>query len=425
MIAVFLAAAIFAAGSAAGYGYRRYHPEPSPSEEKDIYRAFIAEVYDQIQTHYWSRIDDAELTSLFFLAATEITGGVPPLETNDREHWETRLEAVLKRLESEEAKKEFVTRLADLVLANLKPFGRSRLYLQEDEESLRQRVANIHPGADHYQALGLEKGAAAAEIETAYREKTGELMPQVGTSEEAESEFRRVESAHRVLGDSESRQLYDETGAEPTVDGQLVRPEILHLRITNFSPLTLEELKRATEKFDQGDALDTLIFDLRGNVGGAIDTLPYFLGPFIGQDQYAYQFLSQGEKTDYKTKVGWLPSLVRYKKVVVLVDGGCQSSIEIVASVLKKYNVGVVLGTKTRGWGTVEKVFPLQNQLGDDKRYSIFLVHSLTLREDGQPIEGNGVEPLINIEDSNWESQLLAHFNYPELVEVIKEIWGN
>ena len=86
---------------------------------------------------------------------------------------------------------------------------------------------------------------------------------------------------------------------------------------------------------------------------------------------------------------------------------------------LKTYNVGVVVGTLTKGWGTVEKVFELENQLDEGETYSAFLAHHLTLRGDGQPIEGRGVDPMVNINDSNWEDQLLSYFNFPQLVTQI------
>jgi len=84
---------------------------------------------------------------------------------------------------------------------------------------------------------------------------------------------------------------------------------------------------------------------------------------------------------------------------VVLVNENTQSSAEVIASVLKKYNVGVLTGKSTRGWGIVEKVFEIENQLGTEEKYSMFLVHTLTTREDNLPIEGRGVEPVINMED--------------------------
>ncbi|MBU1085223.1 hypothetical protein KKB06_02645, partial [Patescibacteria group bacterium] len=82
----------------------------------------------------------------------------------------------------------------------------------------------------------------------------------------------------------------------------------------------------------------------------------------------------------------------------------------------------VLVGTTTRGWGTVEKVFSLDNQISENEIYSIFLVHHLTLREDGQPIEGNGVEPHISILDPTWTQQLLKYYNDPELITQLKTL---
>jgi len=177
------------------------------------------------------------------------------------------------------------------------------------------------------------------------------------------------------------------------------------------------------QKYNTGSELDTLIIDLRGNIGGAIDGLPHFLGPFIGQNQYAYQFFKRGDKQDFVTQSGWLPSLVRYKKVVILIDDQVQSSGEVFASVLKKYNVGVLVGVPTKGWGTVEAVFKIKNQVDpENETYSALMVHSLTLREDSLPIEGRGVEPLVNINNPNWQQELYSYFSNQELVNAVANL---
>jgi len=46
-----------------------------------------------------------------------------------------------------------------------------------------------------------------------------------------------------------------------------------------------------------------------------------------------------------------------------LIDGGTQLSAEEMVVAIKKYNVGVVVGESTRGWGTVEKVFKRELKL--------------------------------------------------------------
>ena len=108
--------------------------------------------------------------------------------------------------------------------------------------------------------------------------------------------------------------------------------------------------------------------------------------------------------------------------MVILSDEKTQSSAEVITATLKKFNVGIVVGTKTKGWGTVERVFDLKTQIDPSEKYSVFLVHSITLRDDGQPIEGRGVDPTIDINDLKWRQQLLAYFRRNDLVEAVNEV---
>jgi hypothetical protein len=380
---------------------------------KDKYVAFSLEIWDKIKENFWEKISDDELSGIYLAAVDKLSGVSNSLKSKDREGVEKLLESILKEIDDSK-KKEFSATLGDMVLANLKPFERSRLYSQKQEKELSNNVNNINPNSNYFEELGVSEKASDKEIAMAFEEKSQQATTAAQKAE--------VEKAFEVLKDEESRKTYAVSGVEPTIEYKLVSPRIFHVHLTKFSPTTLEEFARVTEKVDKGTELDTLIFDLRGNIGGAIDGLPYFLGPFIGADNYGYQFYHQGEKEDYVTKTGWMNSLVRYNKVVILIDENSQSTAEVMAASLKKYNVGVVVGTTTKGWGTVERVIPLDNQIAEDEIFSIFLVHRITLREDGQPIEGLGVEPNISIKSSSWKNELLARYNYPEIVTVVDEI---
>jgi len=391
--------------------------------EKNIYIEFLSEVYDKIKENYWDNLTDEQLGALFKLGIEKLTGKPTDFKTKTKDDFKNMLTETIK-LVKEDKNKEFTTQLASLILINLKPAGRSALYSMQDKEKLGNRVENINPQTDLYETLGIEKNASPEKLEEAYKSKVAELEPQKEKSEEAKTKLEQAKYAYEVLSDSAQKQRYDKTGIEPTVFANLIRPDILYLYIKKISPTTLDELKQKTEKFDNTPGLNAMILDLRGNVGGSIDLLPYLLGPFIGNDQYAYDFFHQGEKTPFKTKIGWLPSLVRYKKLIILINGQTQSSAEIMAATLKKYNVGVLVGTNTRGWGTIESVINIDQQIDEQEKYAIFLVHSLTLDENGQPIEGQGISPTIQINDSNWKDQLFAYFHYEELTKAVEEIWN-
>jgi biopolymer transport protein ExbD len=349
-------------GILVGYSLSSKNQKPQIQEQsqKNIYVEFISEIYDKIQENYWNKIPDEELANLFKLGAEKLTQAPQNLSSADKNGVSQMIINIMDKLE-ETKRKEFAPQLAHLVLVNLKPFGRSALYVKKDEENLKNKVENVNP-------------------------ETGKI--------------------------------------EPTVSGELVRPDTLHLYISKMSPTTVEDLKNETEKFDNIEGLNTLILDLRGNIGGSLDVIQYLLGPFIGPNRYAFELFQQADYDPFKTKLGWLPSLVRYKRVVILADSNTQSSAEVMLAALKEYNVGVFVGTKTKGWGTIEMVYELENQINPDENYSVFLVNHLTLRDDNQPIEGAGVEPTIDINDPKWKDKLNEYFHDNELIKAVEETWN-
>jgi len=409
---------VLSLGAFGGYKYHQYLSE----RQENKYAAFVGEVYTIIQENYWQKAPDEELSKLFEQAVKQV-GGRPYLlpEKNKEGVKDIIVRAIENR--QEEEKENFVVEVCNLVLQSLQPQGRSALYTQKQTEKLIQQVHNIQPDEDLYEILGVDKTADSEEIEKAYEEK----MEEVREGKIPEEQAQAIKKAKNILSDPLAREEYNKTGVQSTVFGEILTPEIFYLKITRFTPLTFQEFQRVVNEADQkAEAeMNTLILDLRDNIGGAVDLLPQFLGPFIGPNQYAYQFFHQGEYEPFKTTTGWLPSLVRYKKVIILVNGGTQSSAELAVSTLKKYNVGVVVGTPTRGWGTIERIFDLENQINSDKVYSLLLVHSITLREDGEPIEGRGVNPVIDVREAGWKEELFAYFNSEKLIQKVEEVWKN
>lgn len=397
----------------------------SPNEEiiqpydgiEDEHVAFVAESYDIIQKEYWEVQTDEQLSEIFRLAYNFLTKEEEILTTKDRFGVQTLIQTHLEN-KTDEEKKKLVTEIVHVVLQNLRPAGRSALYTTQKETELRNTVANVNPEKNLYEDLGVENNADTEEVENAYEERIKEL--EGDTSEEAEQEREKVTYAKEVLSNEAQKEQYDETGSEPTVFARVISNNTVHLKIQQFSPYTFDEFIRLSDSLTD-ESLTTLVLDLRGNIGGAVDYLPYFLGPFIGPNQYAYDFLHQDEYNPHKTAVGWLPSLEKYKRVIILIDNATQSSGEIMAGTLKKYNVGVLVGESTRGWGTIENTFPLTTTLNGDS-YSLFLVHSITLRPDGQPIEGRGIDPHITLNDSEWKSKLDAYFNDSDLITTLDEL---
>ncbi len=390
------------------------------SSPSDKYTAFFFEIYDLINQNYWNKLSNDQLDTLVKLAIEKLTGQPLPVSSNTRQSIEKTLLGVTKDM-SDERKNDFYPKLADLVLQNLEPFGRSRLYSAKETKDLSNTINNIEPGSDRYADLGLSKNATKQEIDNAYKTKLKDFenMPD---SPDKVAKVATVEKAYATLKDTAAKKNYDESGVDSSVNYKVYGTRVLYINLTKFSPTSVQDMVGAADTNAQNTDLDTMILDLRGNIGGLIDGLPYLLGPFIGNDQYAYQFFNQGNKIDFKTKLGFIPSFANYTKILVLIDGQSQSSAEVFAETLKKYHVGVLVGQKTKGWGTVEKVTKLTNQLKADETYSVLLVENLTLRADGLPIEGNGVIPDIDTGKSGWEKELLSRFNFQDIVDITKQL---
>ena len=70
------------------------------------------------------------------------------------------------------------------------------------------------PARDHYEVLGVERKASAAEIKSAYRRLALQYHPDRNPGNRAaEEKFKEISFAYAVLGDEEKRAHYDRFGS--------------------------------------------------------------------------------------------------------------------------------------------------------------------------------------------------------------------
>ncbi|MCX6757158.1 MAG: S41 family peptidase [Candidatus Nomurabacteria bacterium] len=389
-------------------------------EEKDIYVRFIMESYDSINKNYWAKLSEDNLANLFQLSIQKVKNqtDLPEMATTSRSGVSKMVAKAITTATSSLAKKQIAVDTIILATTNLEPYGRNGLFSKKQETDLRQNVSNINPDTNLYKNLGVETGSPASVVEKAYKEKAAILAK--ATSTEAKDELKKITYANKVLTNEYNKKLYDENKIEPTVFSKILG-NTLYLAISKISPTTLSEIGVILDKASTTPRLDSMIIDLRGNIGGALDFLQYFLGAFVGQNQFAFDLFHQGEYDAQRTTIEKFEPLNRYKDRAILTDNMTQSTAELTAATFKRLNMAKVIGSTTRGWGTVENTFPLESVIDENESYSLFLVRSITLRDDNVPIEGRGVAPDIDVKSSSFKEDLQKAFRNSSLIRAVEE----
>lgn len=387
-------------------------------EESDPYVRFEMEAFDSIRKNYWKKASEADLAGLFQLSLEKATGSATPLLSQDRAGTAAMIAKAFSSV-APEKKKQLTIDTLIVALYNLPPVGRNQLLSQKQEKQLRQEVSNIDPNKDLYANVGASAGASVEEVKSAY-EETKEILA-ASSSPAAKEQLAQAQYAYDVLTKEETKDRYDTAKVEPTIFTRIVG-KTLYLYISKMSPTTFDEFVSAIKEGDARAGLDSMVIDLRGNIGGSLDISPYVLGLFMGQNQYLFDLYHQDDYEVIRSPIQKMAELKRYRDIAILTDPLTQSTAELIAASLKRFNLARIVGETTRGWGTVENTFAIQTSIDESESYAMLLVHSLTLRDDAQPIEGAGVAPDVSIHDADWKSQLSAHFRSGSLIDAVRAI---
>jgi hypothetical protein len=134
-----------------------------------------------------------------------------------------------------------------------------------------------------------------------------------------------------------------------------VMDNVLIVKIVSFNKQTVAELNKTIEEYQMAEAI---VFDLRGCLGGmsseAIKAADLFLDNGIitsmkGKDQFEEVYYTSKEDNIWKNK-----------PVFIFVDGNTASAGEIFVAALKDQGIATVIGTLTKGKGSMQKLIPLE-----------------------------------------------------------------
>ena len=163
--------------------------------------------------------------------------------------------------------------------------------------------------------------------------------------------------------------------------------ELMIWKLPNF----LMSDKGVDEMMDKARKHKALILDLRGNPGGATDTLERMIGSFFDRDiQIAAR---RGRKEEKALRGKTRGNRAFAGSLVVLVDSQSGSAAELFARVVQLEKRGTVLGDRTAGSVMEAEVF--SDQLGLDRVifYAALITTSDLIMADGKSLEHTGVVP--------------------------------
>lgn len=170
------------------------------------------------------------------------------------------------------------------------------------------------------------------------------------------------------------------------VEAKMVGKGIGYIRIPLFNAQTSPQLEEALDRLGNLE-MEGLILDLRYNPGGLLDTAIEVGNQFVAKGDPIVQI--EGKRSEHVTIYAEERDRAFNIPLVVLVDETSASASEIVAGALQDLKIGVLMGEKTFGKGSVQTVHPLR----DGSAVAITSARYLTAK--GRDIDKLGIEPDI------------------------------
>ena len=171
-----------------------------------------------------------------------------------------------------------------------------------------------------------------------------------------------------------------------SVSGKILENGIGYIRLSMFSETTGNDFtQKMSELTEQG--MTSLILDLRNNPGGLIGESVKVARLLVPQGPIVSVIGKDGERETSQSYLEKTPL-----PLVVLINGGSASASEIVAGAIQDTGAGKLVGVKTFGKGSVQRIIPLDK----DSAVKITIAEYHTPKD--RSIHGKGIEPDIVVE---------------------------
>ena len=195
-----------------------------------------------------------------------------------------------------------------------------------------------------------------------------------------------------------------------SVSGKMLDKEMGYIRVSMFSETTGKDFARKLEELkDQG--MTSLVLDLRNNPGGLIDQCVKVAELLVPKGPIVSVIGKDGDRETYQSS-----STATALPLTVLVNGGSASASEIVAGAIQDRGVGKLVGVKTFGKGSVQRLMPL------DKDSAVKITIAEYHTPNDRSIHGKGIVPDVIVEiPKDFDRESKQDPQLDKAIEVLKE----
>jgi len=175
-----------------------------------------------------------------------------------------------------------------------------------------------------------------------------------------------------------------------SVKSDILAPGYAYLRITQFQEKTAAQLeKKLKDLRNQSDGqILGAVLDLRNNPGGLLDQAVEVSDLFLNSGGIVSTKSRVGNNMNFKAEKG---DALNGVPLIVLINGGSAAASEIVAGALQDNKRAVLLGTRSFGKGSVQRIIPLS----DGSAFK--LTTSLYYTPSGRSIQATGIDPDVEV----------------------------
>jgi carboxyl-terminal processing protease len=186
-------------------------------------------------------------------------------------------------------------------------------------------------------------------------------------------------------------ELTREVLGQPDVRGRIQSPGVGYLRVSAFGPRTTSQLKAEVASLAR-DGATSLIIDLRGTAIGEYDEAVNSARLFVSSGNLAVRDTRGLEKQTVSAGAGDGSIMM---PVALLTDLGTSGPAEVFAAALDANDRAELIGERTLGRVTIQKLVRLSDGSG------LWLTASRYLLPSGQPLQG--LEPDVAVEQPDVE----------------------